>query len=188
MAIEREQADRGHAALLCAVAEGDRGAFELLYRHYAPWLTARLRYRCADPAQVDDIVQEAFISVWRGAARYQPQEDADVAGWLWRICARRLVDAARSHGSRQRLHALLERFRGRDERWASAEELVLADLAHGDVGDALGRLPAELREVLAVTVLDGLTTREASALLRIPEGTVKTRARRARRRLLEELA
>lgn len=76
----------------------------------------------------------------------------------------------------------------RGGRAPSAEEVVLDGVAHGDLGAAIGRLPTELREVLAVTVLEGLTTREASAVLQIPEGTVKTRASRARRRLREELA
>ncbi|MFJ8044090.1 RNA polymerase sigma factor [Kitasatospora sp. NPDC096147] len=177
-----------HAALLYAVADGDRAAFEQLYRHYAPWLTARLRQRCPDAGLVDDVVQEAFVSVWRGASRYRRQDGADVAGWLWRICARRLADASRRHGARQRLQALLVRFRGRDEGSASAEDTVLGTLAHGELGAAIERLPADLREALAATVLDGMTSKEASAALSIPEGTVKSRASRARRRLREELA
>jgi RNA polymerase sigma-70 factor (ECF subfamily) len=104
VASEMEQAEE-HALLLCAVADGDRAAFELLYRHYAPWLTARLRYRCADAALVDDIVQDAFVSVWRGASQYQRREDADVAGWLWRICSRRLADAMRGRDARTRCAA-----------------------------------------------------------------------------------
>lgn len=61
-------------------------------------------------------------------------------------------------------------------------------LEYGDVGTALGRLGPELREVLRATVVDGLTTREAATLLGIPEGTVKSRALRARRELRAALA
>ena len=53
---------------------------------------------------------------------------------------------------------------------------------------ALNRLAPELQAVLQATVLDGLSTREAAMLLGIPPGTVKTRARRARARLRQELA
>jgi RNA polymerase sigma-70 factor (ECF subfamily) len=70
----------------------------------------------------------------------------------------------------------------------SAEERVLAGLEYGDVGAALDRLSPELRAVLRATVIDGLTTREAAQLLGIPEGTVKTRAMRARKELREALA
>lgn len=175
---------RSDGELLRAAADGDRRAFEELYRRYAPWLTARLRGRCADPGVVDDVVQETFLAVWRGTARYH--EDGDVAGWIWRVGARRLVDALRGDGARGRLRQTLARLRHRHE--ASAEERVLAGVEHGDLAGALTRLSPELRAVLQATVIDGLSTREAAVLLGIPPGTVKTRALRARRRLREELA
>ncbi|MEU6914908.1 RNA polymerase sigma factor [Streptomyces olindensis] len=176
---------RSDGELLRAVAaDADRRAFEELYRRYAPWLRARLRGRCADPSVVDDVVQETFLAVWRGKARYR--EDGDVAGWLWRIGSRRLVDALRGDGARGRLRQALARLRHRDE--ASAEERVLAGVEHGDLAGALVRLSPELRAVLQATVIDGLTTREAAVLLGIPPGTVKTRAMRARKQLREALA
>lgn len=171
--------------LLAAVAAGDRSAFEAFYRRYAAWLVVRLRYRCADEALVDDVVQETFLDIWRGSARYRDQT-GDAAGWLWRIGFRRLVDALRGQGGRQRLARLLTRRRWTDE--PSAEEQLLLGVEHGDVAGALARLSPELRAVVQATVLDGLSTREAAALLGIPVGTVKTRAMRARRQLREELA
>ncbi|MGR4850330.1 RNA polymerase sigma factor [Streptomyces sp. LARHCF252] len=176
---------RSDGELLRAIAvDADRRAFEELYRRYAPWLRARLRGRCADPGIVDDVVQETFLAVWRGKARYR--EDGDVAGWLWRIGSRRLVDTLRGDGARGRLRQALARLRHRDE--VSAEERVLAGVEHGDLAGALVRLSPELRAVLQATVIDGLTTREAAVLLGIPPGTVKTRAMRARKQLREALA
>ncbi|MFF7950358.1 RNA polymerase sigma factor [Streptomyces griseorubiginosus] len=176
---------RNDGELLRAIAaDADRRAFEELYRRYAPWLLARLRGRCADPGLVDDVVQETFLAVWRGTARYR--EEGDVAGWLWRIGSRRLIDALRGDGARGRLRQALTRIRHRDEE--SAEERVLAGVEHGDLAGALVQLSPELRAVLQATVIDGLTTREAAVLLGIPPGTVKTRAMRARKQLREELA
>jgi RNA polymerase sigma-70 factor (ECF subfamily) len=176
---------RSDGELLRAVAvDADRRAFEELYRRYAPWLRARLRGRCADLGVVDDVVQETFLAVWRGKARYR--EDGDVAGWLWRIGSRRLVDVLRGDGARGRLRQALARLRHRDE--VSAEERVLVGVEHGDLAGALVRLSPELRAVLQATVVDGLTTREAAVLLGIPPGTVKTRAMRARKQLREALA
>ncbi|MER5374000.1 MULTISPECIES: RNA polymerase sigma factor [unclassified Streptomyces] len=179
---------RSDGELLRAIAaDGDRHAFEELYRRYAPWLTARMRGRCADAGIVDDVVQETFLAVWRGAARYREEgPSGDAAGWLWRIGARRLVDAMRGDGARGRLRQALSKLRHRDE--ASAEERVLAGVEHGDLAGALTRLSPELRAVLQATVIDGLTTREAAVLLGIPAGTVKTRAQRARKQLREALA
>ncbi|UWP87056.1 RNA polymerase sigma factor [Dactylosporangium fulvum] len=175
---------RSDADLLALTAAGDRAAFEAFYRRHAAWLVLRLRHRCADEALVDDVVQETFLDLWRGgAARYR--ERGDVAGWLWRIGSRRLVDALRRHGSRDRLARLLGRFRGRDE--PSAEDQVLYGVEHGDLAGALDRLSPELRAVVQATVLDGFSTAEAAVLLGIPPGTVKTRAMRARRQLRQEL-
>jgi RNA polymerase sigma-70 factor (ECF subfamily) len=173
------------ADLLALAAAGDRAAFEVFYRRHAAWLTLRLRYRCADETLVDDVVQETFLDLWHGgAARYR--DEGDVAGWLWRIGSRRLIDALRRHRSGHRLGRLLARLRGRDE--PSAEEQVLHGVEHGDLAGALARLSPELRAVVQATVLDGLTTAETAVLLGIPPGTVKTRAMRARRQLRQELA
>jgi RNA polymerase sigma-70 factor (ECF subfamily) len=175
-----EQSD---AALLAATAAGDRAAFEALYRRYGPWLVARLRYRCPDAGLVDDAVQETFLAVWRGSARYRGS--GDVAGWLWQIGFRRLVDAIRGQRARDRLLRLLAGRRWRTE--PSAEEDLLLGVEHGDLAGALARLSPELRAVMQATVLDGLSTLEAAALLGIPVGTVKTRAMRARQQLRGDL-
>ncbi|MEV6632501.1 RNA polymerase sigma factor [Actinoplanes sp. NPDC051470] len=174
------------AELLARVTTGDRAAFEAFYQRHATWLVLRLRYRCADTELVDDVVQETFLAVWRGTARYRTEHGGDVSGWLWRIGTRRLIDSLRGHGARQRLAGLLARRQQTDE--PSAEEQVLIGVEHGDFAGALARLSPELRAVVQATVLDGLSTAEAAVLLGIPAGTVKTRAMRARRQLRQELA
>ena len=165
--------------LLRAVAEGDRAALRVLYERHAPWLTLRLARRCPDPDLVDDAVQDTFVAVWRTAKRYDGH--GAVGAWIWGIGVRRLIDAIRRRPHRE----FPTRERLADE--PSAEEQVLLDVAHGDLGGALNRLSPELRAVVQATVIDGLTTREASALLGIPSGTVKSRMSRARTELREAL-
>jgi RNA polymerase sigma-70 factor (ECF subfamily) len=70
----------------------------------------------------------------------------------------------------------------------SAEDVALADVFDPDLATAWSALSPELHSVLQAMVLDGLSVRETSMLLGVPEGTVKTRARRARRALQEGLA
>nr|WP_249999432.1 RNA polymerase sigma factor [Actinoplanes sp. M2I2] len=171
---------------MAAAAEQDRGAFAELYERYAPWLVAKLRYRSQDQALIDDVVQETFLSVWRGKARYSERADGDVAGWLWRVASRRLVDAIRGESSLHRLRTKLSRALTGDE--SSAEDQVLLDVGHGRLGHALEQLSPELRAVMQATVLDGLSVREAATVLGIPAGTVKTRAMRARKQLRRDLA
>ncbi|MFB7513990.1 RNA polymerase sigma factor [Streptomyces sp. NPDC056144] len=174
--VRRDESD--DATLLRAVARGDAEALAALYDRHAGWLYARLARRCPDEETVREVLQDAFVTVWRSADGYRGSGEA--GGWLWVIAARRLVDAQRAHARSERASAApLEPAAPAP----SAEERVLAGLEYGEVGAALDRISPELAEVLRATVVDGLTTREAARLLGIPEGTVKTRALRARREL-----
>lgn len=177
--VPHEQAPDGE--LLRQVSDGDRRALETLYARHAGWLLVRLSRRCADSGLVDEVLQDTFVAVWRGAGRYRGR--GEVAAWIWGIAVRRLVDALRRSP--------------RATLWAeppepapslSAEERVLLGVQYGDLAGALDRLSPELRAVVQSTVLDGLTTAEAGRLLGIPQGTVKTRMKRAREQLREGLA
>ncbi|MET8630265.1 RNA polymerase sigma factor [Kitasatospora sp. NPDC004669] len=171
--------------LLRLVARGDRGAFEELYRRTSPWLAVRLRRRCADEQIVAEVLQETYLAVWRAAGAFAGSAVGGTAvGWLWTIAARRLVDAFR----RRAHHAEPPVAAAERAVVPAAEDEALAGTVGGDVGDALRRLAPELREVLQATVLDGLSVRETAVLLRLPEGTVKTRARRARIAMREAMA
>jgi RNA polymerase sigma factor (sigma-70 family) len=172
------------AALLRAVAAGQTEALRLLHHRHAPWLRARLRRRCADPDVVDAAIQDTFVAIWRDAHRYVDTA-ADAAGWIWTIAVRRLVSSLRGPGHRWLGGATTEL--PEVGAAASAEESVLLGVEHGDLGRALDRLAPELRALIQATALDGLTVREAAKLLGIPEGTAKTRLRRARTRLRELL-
>jgi RNA polymerase sigma-70 factor (ECF subfamily) len=169
----------GDDTLLAAVATGDREALAELYARHAPWLMLRLNRRCADPGMVEEVVQDTFVAVWRGAARYRAT--GDVPAWIWGIGIRRLI-------SRLRKRPVATLRSQADDTMVSAEDEVLIAVEHGDLGAALARLSPELRSVVQATVLDGLSTKEAATLLGIPQGTVKTRAARARRELREALA
>jgi RNA polymerase sigma-70 factor (ECF subfamily) len=174
----------GDDAALHRIAAGDRAAFQAFYRDHAPWLSARLRRRCHDAELAAELLQETFLAVWRVAAGYRG--GADAAGWLWSIAISRLIDAQRRAAARPRtVEAVGEPVQGRHP---SAEDEALSRAWDTAVIDALRSLSPELRAVLQATVLDGLSVREAAVLLGVPEGTVKTRAMRARRLLREALS
>ncbi len=168
------------ASLLAATATGDREALAALYARHSPWLLLRLNRRCSDRGIVDEVVQDTFVAVWRGAGRYDGR--GDVAAWIWGIAARRLVDALR------RTPAATVELVDHGAVEPSAEQRVLDEGHYGDVGAALQDLSPELRAVVQATILDGLSTREAATLLGIPSGTVKTRMMRARAQLRGALA
>lgn len=170
------------AELLTRVADRDRGAFHELYLRHEPWLVPRLTRRCADHQAVEEVVQDTFATIWATAGRYEGR--GEVGAWIWGISIRTLMHRVRP---RKPILARLVSMRA-DDRVASAEDELLLRVEHGDVGAALGSLSPELRAVVQATVVDGLTTREAAALLGIPAGTVKTRMQRARVHLREALA
>ena len=177
-------------ALVARIARGDRSALEQLYRRNARWLTARLQSRCPDPDTVDIAVQDTFLAVWRTAAKYRGE--GDVGAWLWGIAVRRLIDQLRKN---RPIPIAPDTITGHDANRAfdgggvvDVEEAVLGTGVHGELGDALRDLHPDLVAVLVATAIDGLSTKEAAALLGIPRGTVKTRLMRARAQLQETLA
>src|SRR5215207_4608592 len=172
--------ERTDAELLAATGDCDRTALEGLYVRHAPWLLVRLSRRCADRQLVDEVVQDTFVAVWRGARRWSGR--GEVGAWIWGIGVHRLLDRLR-----RRPPAILALFEP-SALEVSAEEQVLLGVQYGDLGGALDRLSPELRAVVQATVLDRLTSREAGRLLGIPTGTVKTRMMRARAMLREELS
>jgi RNA polymerase sigma-70 factor (ECF subfamily) len=180
--VKGTEPDEEH--LVRRTAKGDRAAFEELYRRTSPWLAVRLRRRCADEQIVAEVMQETNLAVWRAAGAFAGSAvGGSAVGWLWTIAARRLVDAFRRRARHAQPLPVAEAVVA-----PAAEEEALAGTVGDHVGDALRRLAPELRQVLQAMVLDGLTVRETAVLLGLPEGTVKTRARRARIAMREALS
>lgn len=171
--------DAGDRDLLQQVAVGDEAALRALFDRHAAWLQLRLQRRTSDQDLVADALQDTFVAVWKSAATYRG--DGDVGGWIWGIAIRRLLSRLRARRGPVPV----------DESvisWASppvqsAEDQLLVAVEYGDVGAAMRSLPPELRTVVQATVIDGLTTREASRLLGLPQGTVKSRVRAAKSQL-----
>lgn len=173
------------AELLRAIARGDQAAFDQFYARTSPWLAVRLSRRCRDPDLVAEVVQDTYLTVWRAAHAFvEAGIGGGALGWLWTIAARRLVDALR----RREREARAVPMAGGDAAAPAAEDVALRTSLDESVVDALRGLAPELRQVVQAMVLDGLSVRETSILLGIPEGTVKTRARRARIALREALS
>jgi RNA polymerase sigma-70 factor, ECF subfamily len=181
--MRTKPSDLDEEHLVRLVAKGDRAAFEELYRRTSPWVAVRLRRRCADDQIVAEVMQETYLSVWRAAHAFVGAAEGGTAvGWLWTIAARRLIDAFRRRAHHADPPAAIA-----EPPATAAEDEVLDEVVGDEVGDALRRLAPELRQVLQAMVLDGLTVRETAVLLGVPEGTVKTRARRARIAMREAL-
>ena len=156
--------------LLAVVARGDEQALATLYDRYDR-VAYGLAYRILrDQALAQDAVQDAFLSVWRTAASFDPLR-GKASTWLLTLVHRRAVDAVRREDRRR------------------AQPLDDAPIASGDATDetaelreqrravqaALAQLPPEQREALELAYYGGLSQSELAERLGVPLGTVKSR-------------
>ena len=81
--------------LIAAMAGGDDTALRELFARHAPWLAARLRL-ILPAGDVEDVLQESLLAVWRGARGYRPEGSA--GGWLWGITRRQAALWLRRRG------------------------------------------------------------------------------------------
>jgi RNA polymerase sigma-70 factor, ECF subfamily len=161
--------------LIAAVAGGDDTALRELFTRHAPWLAARLR-SVLPAAEVEDVLQETFLAVWRGAAGYRPQGLA--GGWMWGIARRQASLWLRRRGPAAQLLPL---FAAGDAPLAG--DPAEAGVARAELADAVGALgPAgsPAREAWRLMYEEDRPVAEVAVLMGVPEGTVKSRAHRAR--------
>jgi RNA polymerase sigma-70 factor (ECF subfamily) len=162
--------------LMSLVSGGSAEAFEVVYdRHSGAAFS--LAYRmCGRRATAEDVLQEAFLALWRTGARYD-RARGSVRNWILRIVHNRAVDALRRGVVRERN---LSHEDGAVERVPSAErtdEQVLRGEQSEEVQGVLGELPKDQRRVIELAYFGGFTHTEIAAMLQMPVGTVKGRMR-----------
>jgi RNA polymerase sigma-70 factor, ECF subfamily len=161
--------------LIAAMAGGDDTALRELFARHAPWLAARLR-RILPAAEVEDVLQESFLSAWLGARGYRPE--GSPGGWLWGIARRQAALWLRRRGSAELLLPALIAACG--QRPGDPADAVLSMAEVADAVRALGPEGSPQREVWRLMYVEDRTVAEVAALMGVPEGTVKSRAHRAR--------
>jgi RNA polymerase sigma-70 factor (ECF subfamily) len=162
--------------LMDLVHEGEIRAFEMIFDRHAG-VAFSLAYRmCGRRAVAEDIVQEAFLSLWRTGARYE-RTRGSVRSWVLSAVHNRAVDAFRREVVRDRQAVSDE---GLAERLPSPErtdtEVERRDDA-GQVRKALSELPADQRQVIELAYFGGFTHSQIAETLHLPPGTVKGRMR-----------
>jgi RNA polymerase sigma-70 factor (ECF subfamily) len=161
-------------ALIAAVARGDDTALRELFSRHAPWLAARLR-GVLPAAEVEDVLQETFLAVWRGARAYRP---GAAGGWLWGIARRQAALWLRRRGPAELLLPPLLAGDGRHRADPADTALSRAEVA--SAVSALGPEGGPQREIWRLMYVEDRPVAEVAELLGVPEGTVKSRAHRAR--------
>ena len=170
--------------LLRRSSRGDEQAFAALYDATSARAYGLALRVVRDPAQAEEVTQEAFLDVWRHSSRYQP-ERGSVIGWLLTIVHRKAVDRVRSAEAAGR----------RDETYHQQAEVdhdqtveaVQTSLDSQRVRTALKELTFNQREALGLAFFGGYTHTEVAAMLDLPLGTAKTRIRDALIRMRDAL-
>jgi RNA polymerase sigma-70 factor (ECF subfamily) len=162
--------------LMQLVHDGDARAFEVIFDRHGD-AAFSLAYRmCGRRAMAEDVVQEAFVSLWRSGARYD-RGRGSVRSWVLSVVHHRAIDAFRRDAVRTSRDV---RDEGLAERMPAAErtevEVERRDEAR-QVRSALGELPTEQRQVIELAYFGGFSHTQIAEMLKLPAGTVKGRMR-----------
>jgi RNA polymerase sigma-70 factor (ECF subfamily) len=170
--------------------DGDREALGELFDQYADDVHAFAFRRTASWAAAEDVVQATFLSTWRRFERNPPGPltAPSARGWLLVVASNECKSVFRTA---QRFRALVDRLPQPSPDPDHAAEVARRlddERRMSAVRRALAKLPKHERETLELVVWSGLTMAETAAALGVPEGTVKARLHRARRRLPDLLS
>src|SRR5215212_6307608 len=177
-------ADEG---LMQLVGRGDARAFETVYdRHGGAAFS--LAYRMVGNRVVaEDVVQEAFLSIWRSRTRYQA-ERGSVRSWILGIVHHRTIDSLRRNLVHDKRRSSAEGIEERHEAPERTElEAVRRDEARS-VRNALDTLPGEQTRVIELAYFGGFTHTQIAEMLNMPIGTVKGRMRLGLEKLRRQLS
>ena len=170
--------------LLVRAGRGDQSAFADLYDALAPLLHGIVLKVVRDPAQSEEVTQEAFIELWKLAPRYD-ESRGSVRSWATTLAHRRAIDRVRSEqSSRNRMDREVQ---NRPIQSGDVAELVVASIEGTRVRKALERLTEIQRQAVELAYFGGHSYREVAVLLGVAEGTIKTRIRDGMIRLRDEL-
>lgn len=169
--------ERSDDDLLRAIAAGDERALRALYERHAPWLAVRLRRLMAASA-VEDVLQETFLAVWRGAKTYR--QTGDVGAWIWGIGRRQAASWARKHDRPALALDLLGERPGREPD--PADEVI----RRNEIGRALaaaGPAGSTNRRIARKALVEDRPLADIADDMDMPVGTVKSRLHRIRKTL-----
>ena len=151
-----------------------RGAWRDIEARLRPYVARRV----ASAAEVDDLVQEILVRVHKGLATLRDEES--FGGWVYRIAARAIVDAAKSHAR----DPIARGADVVDAAGVGSDEAADLQLELGEcVALFVARLPSPYREAITLTELQGLTQKDAAEMLGTSLSGMKSRVQRGREKI-----
>ncbi len=185
-------ADVSDLSLVRRVQRGDKGAFDVLVLKYQHKLVKLVTRYVRNPAEAEDIAQEAFIKAYRALPQFRG--DSAFYTWLYRIAINTAKNAVVSR-DRSPVDYDLDRtsidesydMQGRLKDSETPEGLVLTDEIRQTVNAAIEQLPEDLRTAIVLRELEGLSYEQIASTMGCPVGTVRSRIFRAREAIDQRL-
>jgi RNA polymerase sigma-70 factor (ECF subfamily) len=178
-------ADASDISLVRRVQRGDKGAFDALVLKYQHKVVKLVMRYVRNPAEAEDIAQEAFIKAYRALPQFRG--DSAFYTWLYRIAINTAKNAIVSRDRSPVEYDLdLQNpeesydMHGRLKDAETPEGLVLTEEIRSIVNGAIAALPEDLRTAIVLRELEGLSYEEIAATMDCPVGTVRSRIFRAR--------
>lgn len=169
----------GDRALLRRIATGEETALRALYDRYGGRLLAVAQRILGDRGRAEDVLQEAFVSVWNNAASHDDR-DGSAFAWLYSIVRFKAIDLIRRE---QRQHALVDaasRDAARATVMPADQEAAVDDRRQvARLNECLERLGEDTRAMIARAFQHGYSHSEIAEIEGLPLGTIKSRIRRA---------
>jgi len=169
------------AKLIGRVSEGDRGAFERLFEHFAPRVKGLMLKAGASSDDAEEIAQETLLAVWRKAAQFDPAS-AGASAWIYTIARNLRIDAVRRAARTGAVDHEAELEYLIDSAEPADEAIVRVDGLKQITAALLG-LSEEQSMAIRLSFIEERPHSEIAHLLGIPLGTVKSRIRLAVSRL-----
>jgi RNA polymerase sigma-70 factor, ECF subfamily len=177
VAAEESMGQDIDAAILRRIVGRDPHGIELLYERYSG-IAFALAYRLiGERGGAEDVVQEAFLNIWRQGGSYDTRRGT-VRTWLLTIVHHRAIDQLRSARSKSRADTVIDDalpLPAKEDTWTE----VVQGLEHERIRQAMATLPPEQRQVVDLAYYGGFTQTEIAQRVGIPLGTVKGRMRLA---------
>jgi RNA polymerase sigma-70 factor (ECF subfamily) len=170
--------------LVKRVQQGDKRAFDLLVLKYQHKIISVVHRYVRDSADVQDVVQEAFIKAYRALESFRG--DSAFYTWMYRIAINTAKNHLISRGRRPPASDVdiedAEYFAGNDnlQDFNTPESSLFCDQLQAAVDKAVSQLPEDLRTAVTLREMDGLSYEEIAEIMKCPVGTVRSRIFRAR--------
>jgi RNA polymerase sigma-70 factor (ECF subfamily) len=173
-------------ALLRGVVAGDQEALRQLYTRHSAVLFALALKVLSDRAEAEDVLQEAFVQVWKTASSFDEGRGKPI-GWMIMLTRSRAIDRLRSRKTRTRVAESMATDVVQTAEARTPADEASASEAQRTIRAGLKSLPPEQRSAIELTYFGGLTQFEIAQQLGQPLGTVKTRIRNGMMQLRELL-